>query len=128
MRHLVKWDPNGFSAIFRCTSSKYAHDFITKGAIKFNTPDSWVREAMKNGEGRGDLLEGSIAGCHMSDLSYLIELDKKYPLSNTIRFPVNDIIYFKRKKTMKIPCFCYYELKNSMFNCPNDTGIHTQKM
>lgn len=32
-------EPNGFSAVFRLTSSKYADAFVDKGSIKFNTPN-----------------------------------------------------------------------------------------
>lgn len=119
---------NDFTAVFRCTTSKYADDFVTKGEIKFSTPQSWVDWAKDYGDGRGDMLEGTVACWHLYDIPTFIELNKKYSIykkyisKTTTIEKINKTIYFKRKRTMELPCFCFYILKNSMFMCPNKTG------
>ena len=37
----------------------------------------------------------------------------------------NQTVYFKRKRSMQLPCYCFYILKHSMFECPSEPGWHT---
>ena len=102
--------------VFRCTSSKYADDFIKKGAIKFNTPEFWANYAIENCEGRGDRLEGTIAMYHQYDIKAMEELNEKYSIGNNlIKMPFGDRVYLKNKRSMELPCYCCYILDDSLF-------------
>ena len=35
---------------------------------------------------------------------------------------LNDLTYFRRKRTMKLPCYCFYLLKQSSFETPKKVG------
>lgn len=117
--------PENFFAVFRCTTEKYAETFLSKGEIKFNIPDSWVKYAFEKGEGRGDKLEGTMATFNMFDIEHVIELNEKYKNhSDLIRVSIGQRVYLKRARDMALPCFCFYILKTSMFKCPNVEGEH----
>ena len=110
----------------RSTSLKYAKDFIEKGSIKFNTPDTWSRYALEHGNGRGDSYEGTIAFCHYQDIERLNELEKKY---NSRLIPsgiyterYQNRILFKKYGSMHLPCFCLYILRVSNLDVPTETG------
>lgn len=116
-------NPNDFSMVFRCTTSEYAKSFVLKGEIKFNTPESWVKWAQEKVEGRGDLLEGIIAGYHILDIDQFAKLYNKYSIyKDMFLTTIGANVYFRRKKTMELPCFCFYILKNNMFECPDKSG------
>lgn len=119
-------NPNDFVLTFRCTTIEYATAFIDKGSVKFNTPQSWVDYSIKKGDGRGDLLEGTIAFCDFTDSIKAAEFYKKYSQQENI-FPMihNRTIYFKDKVSMQLPCFCFYILKNGLFKCPTHAGKQT---
>ena len=118
-------NPENFFGVFRCTSEKYAETFLSKGEIKFNTPNSWVKYAFEKGEGRGDKLEGTMATFHMFDIEHAIELNEKYKnYSDLMRVSIGKRVYLKRARDMALPCFCFYILKESMFKCPNIEGKH----
>lgn len=118
-------EPESFVSVFRCTTQKYAETLLKKGEIKFSTPSSWVKYAFEKGEGRGDKLEGTIATFNMFDIERVNELNQKYKgYSDLVRIPVGQRVYLKRSRDMELPCFCFYILKKSMFDCPNEEGKH----
>lgn len=129
MHTSAQWgNPDDFMMAFRCTKKEFAESFVNKGAIKFNSPESWVNEASVKGEGRGDRLEGTIAACNHSEIENFSQLYQKYKKYNDLFCTViDDVAYFKRKKVMNLPCYCFYILKNSMFTCPNEEGKHRLK-
>lgn len=116
-------EPNNFSMVFRCTTVEFAENFLKKGQIKFNTPQSWVKYAERNGNGRGDFLEGTIALAHKFDIEHLVEINKKYEhIPDLIRIPFENRILLKRDRDMLLPCYCFYILKHSMFEPPTKSG------
>ncbi|NFD96758.1 hypothetical protein EXN37_03100 [Clostridium botulinum] len=121
-----KWaNPEEFFLAFRCTSVQYAENFLNKGQIKFNTPNSWVKYAFEKGEGRGDKLEGTIATFRIDDIEHMIELNKKYKYCFDLkRMIIDKRVYLKRARDMSLLCFCFYVLKQDMFKCPNEEGKH----
>ncbi|MFX4263426.1 hypothetical protein ACOBQJ_14675 [Pelotomaculum propionicicum] len=118
-------NPENFFAVFRCTKEIHAKDFLGKGEIKFNTPNSWVKYAFEKGEGRGDKLEGTMATFHMFDIEQAKKLNEKYKnYSDLMRVSIGERVYLKSARDMELPCFCFYILKQSMFTCPNIEGKH----
>ncbi|MBU7320540.1 hypothetical protein [Paenibacillus oleatilyticus] len=129
MKEKNEWsEPDSFGVVFRCTSQKYAETLLKKGEIKFSTPSSWVKYAFEKGEGRGDKLEGTIATCNAFDLDQLIKLNQKYSkYSDLVRMSIGNRVYLKRSRNMELPCYCFYVLKQSMFECPEVEGKHKIK-
>ncbi|MEK5061025.1 hypothetical protein BK126_26280 [Paenibacillus sp. FSL H7-0326] len=125
-------EPNGFSAVFRLTSSKYADAFVDKGSIKFNTPQSWIDYAKKYGDGRGDGLEGTLAFCDSLDVERISELTQKYESSCILNPNTRPLLketsgrrlFMKDKRSLELPCFCVYIMKNSLFPSPDSEGKH----
>ncbi|PIC85148.1 hypothetical protein CSV72_15275 [Sporosarcina sp. P20a] len=116
-------EPDSFASVFRCTTQKYAENFFKKGEIKFSTPSSWVNYAFEKGEGRGDKLEGTMATFNIFDIERVDELNRKYKkYSDLIRMSLGERVYLKKSRDMELPCFCFYILKQSMFDCPNEEG------
>lgn len=116
-------EPNNFSMVFRCTTVEFAENFLEKGQIKFNTPESWVKYAEQHGDGRGDFLEGTIALSHNLDIEHLVEINKKYEyLPDLMRIPYKNRVLLKSHNDMELPCYCFYILKNSMFEAPIESG------
>ena len=121
-------DPNSFSMVLRCTKMKYAISFLRDGQIKFSNPESWVRYAESHGDGRGDQLEGTMATFKIWDCKHSVPILNKYSsYHDLLKIQYADRIYLKRNRTMKLPCFCFYCLKNSMFTCPEETGVQKLK-
>jgi len=118
--------PNNFILSIRCTRTDYAKNFVEKGELKFNTPQSWVDWELSNGRGRGDLCEGTIAYCHILDTERVVEFGERYKSDKYTAMRIEQKIYLKRKRTMSLPVFCFYILKNSLFQCPLKEG--KQKM
>ncbi|MED4461493.1 hypothetical protein [Metabacillus fastidiosus] len=117
--------PEDFMVVFRLTTRQYAENFLKKGEIKFNTPSSWVQYAFENGEGRGDKLEGTLATFYMFDIENAAKLNQKYKkYPDLVRVPIGQRVYLKRSRNMELPCFCFYILKQSMFDCPKEEGKH----
>lgn len=129
MNSAPQWDnPNEFTMVFRCTRKDYAEALVNKGILKFNSPESWVNEAELNGEGRGDRLEGTIAAYSLNDINTFIKLYDKYKMhSDLFITPIGEYGYLKRRNVMKLPCYCFFILKNSMFDCPSTEGRHRLK-
>lgn len=113
------WDkPDEVHFIMRSTSIKYANTLIDEGAIKFNTPYSWAEYGVT---GRGDIFEGTFAACHQANVQKICEYYKMY---NDVETQVrNQCIYFRRKRTMNLPCYCFYLLKTSKFELPKEEGV-----
>lgn len=64
----------------------------------------------------------------MFDIENAIKLNEKYnDYSDLIRVPIGQRVYLKRARDMKLPCFCFYILKQSMFKCPKIAGKHNLK-
>lgn len=124
-----RWaNPNSFSLVLRCTKMQYARSFFKNGQIKFSTPESWVKYEEEYGDGRGDRLEGTIATFNIWDIENSLPILKKYShYTDLFSVPIGNRIYLKRKRDMQLPCFCLYYLKNSMFPCPEKTGIQELK-
>ena len=126
-------NPDHFTAVFRLTSSKYADDFIDKGSIKFNEPQSWIDYSQKYGNGRGDGYEGTIAFCDVLDYRKAIELNQKYNstcilnpnLRPLTKKAIGRRLLLKDKRSLQLPCFCFYIMKHSLFPCPDNTGKHS---
>ncbi|MEF3309362.1 hypothetical protein PV433_10660 [Paenibacillus sp. GYB004] len=124
--------PNNFTAVFRLTSSKYADTFVDKGSIKFNTPQSWIDYSKKYGDGRGDGYEGTLAFCDSLDVERISELTQKYEssciLNPNTRPLLKEIsgrrLFMKDKRSLELPCFCVYIMKNSLFPFPDSEGQH----
>lgn len=129
MKNFPKWaNPDEFTLAMRCTTVKYANKFIEEGSIKFNTPDSWVKYAITNGEGRGDCFEGTVGMCHWLNILKIKEISEKYRrYSNLTTSIIGDRIYFKNNYSMQLPCFCIYIMKNNMFECPGKEGEYILK-
>lgn len=125
-------NPEEFTAVFRLTTVKYANEFIDKGIIKFSTPQSWVDYYKKHGDGRGDAYEGTIAFCGLSDTERIIELKREYESPILLNEEIRPIItnafknrlLFKDKRSLQLPCFCFYIMKNSLFDAPDSAGKH----
>jgi len=125
-------NPDHFTAVFRLTTSEYADNFIDKGSIKFNAPQSWIDYSLKYGNGRGDRYEGTIAFCNIFDYERVIELNQKYNsdcIINTKMRPlakevIGQRLFLKDKRSLQLPCFCFYIMKQSLFSCPDSAGKH----
>ncbi len=125
-------NPEDFTAAFRLTTVKHANEFIDKGIVKFNTPQSWADYYKEHGAGRGDAYEGVIAFCGLFDVERIIELKREYESSillNAKRRPIitnafKNRLLFKDKRSLQLPCFCLYIMKNSLFDAPDSAGKH----
>lgn len=116
------WEkPNEYFANLRATNRKYAKGFIELGSIKFNTPESWVKEEKENEKGRGDILEGAFAACNTLDIESVISYCKQY--NDVYGETIDGLTYFRRERTMNLPCYCFLLLKQSLFETPSQEGI-----
>lgn len=113
-------NPNEFYAILRCTNIKYAKKLMDFGSIKFNTAEEWVKQEKEYGKGRGDILEGTFAACNPLDIKNVIRYSKEY--NDVYGETIDGLTYFRRKRTMGLPCYCFYLLKQELFECPNKEG------
>ncbi|MGL5694206.1 MAG: hypothetical protein ACRCXA_09015 [Peptostreptococcaceae bacterium] len=116
------WDnPNEVYTIMRNTTVEYANTLIEEGAIKFNTPHSWVEYGRKYGKGRGDVFEGTFAACHQTNIEDFNKYNRMYDdVETEVR---GQMVYFRRKRTMNLPCYCFYLVKTSSFGLPKGGGI-----
>lgn len=121
-------NPDSFSLVLRCTTQRYAHAFRDFGQIKFSTPESWVQYEEEYGDGRGDKLEGTIAAFHLLDPDHAIPIIQKYKqCKGLLKISYGERMYLKIDRDMKLPCFCIYLQKLSLFDCPKETGVQTLK-
>lgn len=126
MRRQSNWArPDQFWLTLRCTEVRYANSFIENGSIKFNTPESWAEKECVRGVGRGDKLEGTMALFNRDDIKHVKEFNQKYEKligTELIRINEGERIYLKNKRSMNLPCYCFYIMKNSLFECPEKEG------
>ncbi|NMA82730.1 MAG: hypothetical protein GX962_02575 [Epulopiscium sp.] len=113
--------PNDLFAILRCTNKKYAKRLVKLGSIKFNTPKSWVEEEKEKGKGRGDILEGVFAACNMLDVEGIISYSQQY--NDVYGEIIDGLTYFRRKRTMDLPCYCFFLLRQGLFELPSQEGV-----
>lgn len=118
-------NPDDFKISFRCTTSIFADAFLEEGSIKFNTPNSWVDSFFKYGAGRGDHLEGTMALCHRTDDNKVEELYLKYQGPDLYLVNYGERYFFKSIRSLGLPCFCFYIMKNSSLDCPTEEGLQT---
>lgn len=115
--------PDSFNLTLRCTKQKYAKNFMEQGEIKLSTPQSWVDYAINNTEGRGDKYEGMLAHHGMFDIQNMILLNAKYEkYRDLLRINYGNQVYLKKENDMRLPCFCVYTLRHSMFQPPSKPG------
>lgn len=114
---------NPYETLFflRCTSVKYAKEFIERGSIKFGVPRTWEEIAFSSRIiGRGDPYEGTIAFSHIYDVDNLKALNDKYPDAERKLYKKRTL--FKRTRSMNLPCFCLYGLNIAQFSIPRKEG------
>lgn len=123
-------NPNSSIFRIRIMEKKYAESFLKQGNILLGTPQSWVSYAEKYGEGRGDRLEGTLFFCDIHNMNKIVEMNNKYN-STHLLFErkgcvkpqiINHRVVFKDKRTMKLPCYCFYVIKVGDFELPKSTG------
>lgn len=113
-----------FFLTLRCAKQKDAKQLIERGKIQFGMPQSWVEYEETHGKGRGDIFEGTFAICHYEDLEQIKLFAEKYniPDGDINTFRKGARLYYKRKSTMNLPCFCLYILKDTAFNIEPKEG------
>lgn len=120
----MEWEkPNNFFAILRCSNVKYANDLINSGTIMFNCARVWADMERKSGQGQGDLHEGIFASCHPLEIDSVLSYMQQYDDVES-EFD-GKLVHFKRKSVMEMPAYCFYMLKQSLFNCSGKEGIQT---
>lgn len=94
---------------------------MDNGTIMFNTARAWAEMERKDGKGQGDLYEGVYATCGLYDIPSIKEYHNAYEDVE----PENDgkLVYFKRSSVIDMPAFCFFLLKQSLFNRPVKEGI-----
>lgn len=115
--------PQDIVLALRCTNYDSALSLLEDGKIKFNTPESWVKWAESHEDKRGDKKEGTIAACLCKDSGTYLAMKSEYSKKEElVEINVDGCIYFKRKKTMSLPAFCFYGLKVEQFEIPKNPG------
>lgn len=115
------WEkPNNVWFFFKQTEYKYAKKMMETGNIKFNCAKTWVDIAKKKGQGQGDLYEGVFATCSPLDISTALSFHKRY--DDVESEFIGGTVYFRRKSVMELPVFCFYALKNGVFEVPQREG------
>lgn len=101
--------------LFRCTTRNYAEKFIKTGNIRFGNPSEWIDYYKKNGDGRGDLLEGSFASSDIYD-DNLVNTFKSLRTNVTfIKDERTGHFYFQSQDVLKLRTFCVFGLNTSLF-------------
>lgn len=108
---------NDLILVIKCTKSEFAHKFVDLGQIKFSTPKSWEQYGKK---GRGDIYEGTLAFTSKFFPEQYNQIAPKY--SNTCTYELPNRILIKNRFDMKLPCVCFYGLKNGAFPEPSHEG------
>lgn len=94
--------------LFRCTSRKYAREFI-QGKLYFNTPKNWIEQELKGNKGQGDALEGTFFATN-DDTHPFVQILKSDP--SITYFKHDGYTFFRRKAIENLPCICFYGLNN----------------
>lgn len=102
--------PHETKMFFRCTTLEYAEKFIKTGNIRFGLPKEWIDTYIKEGDGRGDLLEGCY-GClpefNLAAANFYMGIR---PNAETFRDKRNDYLYFRSKNVLNMRTFCLFGL------------------
>lgn len=115
--------PNELYAIIRCTKIKFANSLVDRGTVMFNCAKAWADIEKKKGKGQGDVYEGVFAVCHHSDIDSILSYNRQY---DDVESECNGkLVYFRRKSVMQMPAFCFFMLKQSLFDCSGKEGIQT---
>lgn len=123
----LEWEkPEEVYACVISLKKKYAISLLQKGVLKFNSPENWVKYAMETAIGRGDLLEGSFKAIavleEQKDFSYTHNDVRPVHIMG-IKHPGYDLLHFKDVDVIKLPCYCFYLLKNKDFSLEAN-GVH----
>lgn len=107
-------------AALRSTSVEYADGLINNGTLVFNCARLWVEMEKKSGKGQGDLYEGVFAACE--PLEYELALSYKHRFYDVETEFDGKLVYFRRKSVMRMPAYCFFILKQNLFECPEKEG------
>lgn len=118
-------NPDEFYAILRCTNSKYANLLKENGSVMFNTPRKWIEIEEQSGAGQGDRFEGVFAACHFMNVQ---EITYNYNLYDDVEsFTHKGLVYFRRKSVIDLPAYCFFMLKQGLFEEADKPGRQTIK-
>lgn len=99
-----------FYCFFRCTTLEYAEKFLTSGNLRFGTANEWIKEALINEEGRGDLLEGSYIATNDNLVAKIHSTNKNIKVHEK-----NNLFFIQRTKVLKLRAYCLYGLSELNF-------------
>jgi hypothetical protein len=117
----MEWaNPNEFYAIFRCTDVKYANKLRNEGSVMFNTPRRWSEIEKEKRKGQGDIYEGVFAACNLYDIESIIYNINRY--DDVESFSDGDLVYFRRSSVVDMPAYCFFLLKQELFQCTGTAG------
>lgn len=89
---------------------KYVDDFINNGRIFFSNAKSWENSTES---GISDILEGTYGCCFKYNKSGRLKLNDKF---HGVYCKENgNMLYFKRKYVMNLPCYCLYGHNSDKF-------------
>jgi tetratricopeptide (TPR) repeat protein len=100
--------------LLRCTSRKYADDFITSGNLRFGKPCEWIRYGETHGHGRGDPAEGSFAAIFQKDSQTSDFLNCLRP--NVTQRKFKNLIYFQSEDVINLRTYCLFGLNDNSFS------------
>lgn len=121
------WDkPNDVWFVCKLIEYKYAKKMMDEGNIKFGCAYKWIKQAEnERQQGQGDLYEGTFATCRYYDIPMIISyLKRDYNVEKRdveVQFD-GKLLYFKRKKTIRLPVYCFYTLRYCDFEVPKKEG------
>lgn len=101
--------------LFRCTTRNYAEKFIETGNVRFGKPSEWIDCYKKNGDGRGDLLEGSFASLDEYDDKALNDFKTLRTNVTFVKDERNGHFYFQSRDVLELRTFCVFGLNTSLF-------------
>ncbi len=101
--------------LFRCTTLNFAEKFLNTGNVRFATPKEWIDVFKKDGNGRGDLTEGTYAGLlkYNKKTINLYRTMRNKPIINKLK---NGFVYFQSEDVLNLRTLCLFGLHNNMFN------------
>jgi hypothetical protein len=110
-----------FTGIIKTILRKYAQSFIDDGTIMFNDANAWIEMEIKYGKGQGDRFEGAYAACELKDWREVYGNLKLYydPMMQI----VDSMAYFAKKSNLFKPAFCFFLLKNDIFEIMPYAGV-----
>ena len=110
--------------LFRCTTLNFAEEFLKTGNVRFATPKEWIDVFKKEGNGRGDLTEGTYAGLlkYNEETINLYKTMRNKPIINKLR---NGFVYLQSEDVLNLRTLCLFGLHNNMFNNHSVAENHT---